>query len=774
MLDKITAALQQLTTLGSFSAKQTSSAKDLHIEINPVGRLKFPLKPAIVKKLIKEARPAKFGWRDKTCLDTEVRDVWKISKSRVKLDKRTWNKTLNPTIDKLKGELGLPEQSRLRAELHDVLIYGPGQFFLPHQDSEKCDGMVATLVVVLPSPHSGGTLIVDHQGEKKSYQSSRAAGDKLTFIAFYADCHHEVRPIKEGYRVALTYNLILEGNSEKPMAAISTADAQQALIEALRNYFLTPSTDDDHVLPKQLVYLLDHEYTPKGVSWKTLKNGDRLRAASLLAAADALDLEIHLALADVQEIWDCEVEEPSWGFGSRRRYWDHYDDDYDDDDMADDEGQVELRDLIDDSITLKHWRNAVGKAVDLPEWYAGGAEVCWTKASDELNPFQSEYEGWMGNEGNTMERCYHRAAIILWRQEDHYSSLLKIAPDMALSELLPLAEKKATRPQAQAIVRDLLPNLSDLRRFDTKPSGFNRIFKLALRLEDNELAKGLLLPLGIDALCHETARALIRLQTAYGTRWLIDIIRAWFDSPTYRPWGRMINKLSPLIQRWVEQAPESYRELTHWLLAHQLGAVIENHLQQARDNDPITHLEYASDRIDEMIDLLSASLTSLDNEIFNQSIDHLIMNESSYLVFDLVEIARYLKRQKQQVDATEPQRARFLKFVRGRLTALLDRPPRRSDDWSIVQEDRCGCADCQELNKFLQSSRLDHKVWPMAKGRRLHIHREIDAMGIPVTHDTERTGSPHKLHLRKTEQLFRQDQARRFRLKDALDDLAEQ
>jgi hypothetical protein len=82
MLEKITAVLQQLKTQGSCSAKRTVSADDLHIKINPIGRLKFPLTPAVVKKLIKEARPAKSGWRDKTCLDTQVRDAWIIPKSR--------------------------------------------------------------------------------------------------------------------------------------------------------------------------------------------------------------------------------------------------------------------------------------------------------------------------------------------------------------------------------------------------------------------------------------------------------------------------------------------------------------------------------------------------------------------------------------------------------------------------------------------------------------------------------------------------------------------
>ena len=34
---------------------------------------------------------------------------------------------------------------------------------------------------------------------------------KLTFVAFFADCQYQVQPVKTGYRVALTYNLIVEG-----------------------------------------------------------------------------------------------------------------------------------------------------------------------------------------------------------------------------------------------------------------------------------------------------------------------------------------------------------------------------------------------------------------------------------------------------------------------------------------------------------------------------------------------------------------------------------
>ena len=70
-----------------------------------------------------------------------------------------------------------------------MLVYG--KILLPHQDSEKDDAMVGTLVVSLPSAHTGGELVVEHGGESVTY---RAPKEELSFVAFYADCRHQVRP----------------------------------------------------------------------------------------------------------------------------------------------------------------------------------------------------------------------------------------------------------------------------------------------------------------------------------------------------------------------------------------------------------------------------------------------------------------------------------------------------------------------------------------------------------------------------------------------------
>lgn len=158
----ILAALEGIAPPGAFCTKQTAPAEDLRIRIQGSprgsGELKWPLSGRAVKALIKVAQPARFGWKDQTLLDRGVRDAWEIPKSRVKIDNRTWNRTLNPLLEEFRKRLGLPGDGRLKAHLHNLLVYEPGQFFRPHQDSEKLDGMVATLVVVLPSSYRGGTL----------------------------------------------------------------------------------------------------------------------------------------------------------------------------------------------------------------------------------------------------------------------------------------------------------------------------------------------------------------------------------------------------------------------------------------------------------------------------------------------------------------------------------------------------------------------------------------------------------------------------------------
>ncbi|AVP96511.1 hypothetical protein C7S18_04550 [Ahniella affigens] len=89
-----------------------------------------------------------------------------------------------------------------------------------------------------------------------------------------------------------------------------------------------------------------------------------------------------------------------------------------------------------------------------------------------------------------------------------------------------------------------------------------------------------------------------------------------------------------------------------------------------------------------------------------------------------------------------------------RYNRLLSEPIRAADDWSIHAILPCHCELCEVLETFLKSPVKQLLEWPLAKERRMHIHRVIDASELPLIHTTKRVGSPQKLIIQKTPALF--------------------
>ena len=183
--------------------------------------------------------------------------------------------------------------------------------------------MVGTLVVTLPSSYAGGELMVGHNEEWKAYRGSKTA---LSLVAFYADCRHEVLKVTSGYRITLTYNLLLHGDTSRPAGDDGTA---AELTDLLREHFSTPvpryyggpAADP----PNRLAYLLDHEYTPRGLNWRRLKGADAGRAALLRTAADTAGCEAVLALADIKTTHSAFPADEGYGYGRHRDWYDSYD-----------------------------------------------------------------------------------------------------------------------------------------------------------------------------------------------------------------------------------------------------------------------------------------------------------------------------------------------------------------------------------------------------------------------------------------------------------------
>ena len=126
---------------------------------------------------------------------------------RVRLSGKTWPDTLAKILDAAATGLGCPS-GRLDAHLYKLLAYETGGFFSPHRDTEKADGMIATLSISLPTVGSRRRADRPPPGPRGQPMDMNAGEpSELAFAAFYADCTHEVRPVTEGHRLSLVFNL---------------------------------------------------------------------------------------------------------------------------------------------------------------------------------------------------------------------------------------------------------------------------------------------------------------------------------------------------------------------------------------------------------------------------------------------------------------------------------------------------------------------------------------------------------------------------------------
>ena len=124
-INSIVSALKRIVPEGDFCTQLTVPIDDLQIQLVGGEPVTLPLTQMKAKALIKQAKPAKFGWKEQTLRDKKVRDTWEIPRSKIKIDQRRWNKTLRPLLQQIKQNLGMGGAAKLKAKLHNILIYEP-------------------------------------------------------------------------------------------------------------------------------------------------------------------------------------------------------------------------------------------------------------------------------------------------------------------------------------------------------------------------------------------------------------------------------------------------------------------------------------------------------------------------------------------------------------------------------------------------------------------------------------------------------------------------
>ena len=208
-------------------------------------------------------------------------------------------------------------------QLTTYLIPSPGKdaFFKPHTDTPRAENMFGSLVVVLPTPHKGGALILRHDQREWTFDSGmllseEGAAPRIAFASFFSDVEHEVTPVKTGHRLTITYNLYFSptrtGSFSTPSSGLRVLQPTSANTSAVSGALATLLADSS-ILPEggTLGFGLQHQY-PLPKSWTRgdsnpldalqgwLKGGD----AALFSACATLGLNPRLYLVYEDDDWE--------------------------------------------------------------------------------------------------------------------------------------------------------------------------------------------------------------------------------------------------------------------------------------------------------------------------------------------------------------------------------------------------------------------------------------------------------------------------------------
>jgi hypothetical protein len=461
---QLLSTLEQITGSGSFVSNNVQPFLFPGLDIQGIGEIAFPVNTAQVNEMIQAAHKAPFGKGSATVLDTRVRSVWEIDAAEIAFKNKDWGKFITHILDRVKADLGIEGHS-ITANLYKLLIYEQGDFFVTHKDSEKENGMFGTLIVGLPSKHTGGELSVKFDGKEECVDFSKPASEyQIPFAAFYADCEHEIKPITSGHRVCLVYNLVQNKGKEKIEL--------QPLEDYIEKLFgILKANEGDFDIPK--IVLLGHQYTPANFTMEALKLNDRPKAEALIQAAQKAEYYCKLGLVTSYQMGELEVSSSR----SRRGYYSDY---YDDEDIE----NGTMGEVYDEDVRIEHWMEEgipPLRNLQFDEKYLISAITM-----NEGEPDEKDAEGYTGNAGMEMTYWYHYAAVFLWPKKRHFEVLSSLEPDNKLEWIDYYNKNWATLgPDDHKVIKQLVESGLHINTGRTK-SDFSPLVDWLVNIKDQE------------------------------------------------------------------------------------------------------------------------------------------------------------------------------------------------------------------------------------------------------------------------------------------------
>jgi hypothetical protein len=721
--DALLDALHAVERPGDFCVGGLRQVFTPTIDVEGEGRIALPLLPGQAERLVALANEAPYGRGEQTLVDREVRRTWQIDATRVRIGGRGWQETLAKLTAEAAEALGV--NGSIEADFYKLLVYDPGSFFVGHRDTEKTPGMFATMVLVLPSIHRGGELLVRHLGREMVFDLSSEDPSEIGFAAFYADCVHEVRPVSAGYRLTLTFNLRFP-DKKRGLKAPDYRSVEGRVAELLRGW--TDAGDE----PDKLILPLEHAYTPAELSFRALKGADAGVASVLINACGKADCALHLTLLSIEESGGAEYA----GNGRRRGWRGGYENE---------DEEFEAGEVYDRVLSLSQWRDPDDSEVGFGDFPFTADELCPENAFEDLVPDEQHFREATGNEGASFDRTYRRAALVLWPQARRLAVLNRAGLQTTLPYLKGLTRRwEDGGGETQSALWREAHELSGLMlRYWQGPSwgtqdetNSSQMLDVQVRLSDTACIDASLSKLsaqGIYAAGDNEAivRAAALLSRSRATELLVQIIRR--NAPAH------LCGCGDLLLRCAEAKPRPIgepRDIATALIEVMPGDPARPTGLEAWQHSPPVKPAF-------VVDLLTAC-SRIDAGLAKRAIEYLLAWPKAYKPDDvLIKAALVFARRLECTGwpAIQRLRAASLEHLRRRIALPLEAPR----NWARENQLKCQCADCHELAKFLINSDQEQWQFKAAQDRRSHLEQIVRRSSCDLDLVTLRHGSPHTL-----------------------------
>ena len=721
--ERLEELLQSVDRPGEFCAHGRVFVPMPRLEVEGVGVLPFPVPDFQVRALVEAAERAPYGKGADTLVDTSVRDCWQIDAARMRLGGGVWADTLRGILDTVATGLGCPA-GRLDARLYKLLIYEPGGFFSAHRDTEKTDGMIATLSITLPAAASaGGELIVRHLDREVRIDMNASEPSELAFAAFYADCAHETLPIRGGCRLSLVFNLCLRpDDTDTPRQAPDYSDQVRDIAEHLIAW------RDGARGPDKLIWLLEHEYSEAGLSFDALKNADAALAEVLKLAAGRADCELHAAIVHIEEEGSV-----SYVDGDYLDDWDR---------GGDDTYDVEMDEVLDGRYWLDSWTSGDDTRPAFGELSVNPGELLPVGALDDAEPDEQWVNESSGNAGVTLERAYRHAAFVIWP----HRATLDILAGENIDGAVDWARRQVERGAVDA--GNLIARLISVwptERPGRNGGGRADMLRLLGRIGDATLATRFLrevLLLRYDGSENESLPAVLRLAGPGDTAgFLVDLVESRFLFHA----DAMLALLLRLGESG-ESANFDWRDALRGSVRAALAALPSVLSPPARTRELAWPPAPSPKRIGD------AELRDLFTLAWRCGLAEEAQTAASVVAAHPEAIApqRAIPSALEAMSREEglASGAAYLLLWRHAADSLLRRsakPPQAPQDWVIEARIPCDCELCAALDAFCKHPVDRVCRFPVRSELRAHLHQQIESCRLDMSHVTERRGRPYTL-----------------------------